>query len=98
MTSARPNESVRLTLLRGGAGVGESGSASTIYGCERVNGITWHRTQLALLSESLNDLERQVEMLESRFLEVLDTSLIDILRRVGRLTSITRGDTTDVVK
>ena len=96
MRSARRNESVRLTLLRGGAGVEESGSAFTTYGCERAVGITSHRTQLQALSELLNDLERQVENLESRFLEVLDTSLIDILRRVGRLTSITRMDTTSV--
>ena len=97
MRSARRNESVRLTLLRGGAGVDESGSAFTTYGCESQGGITWHRTQLQALSELLNDLEREVETLESRFLEVLDTSLIDILRRVGRLHSITRTDTTDVV-
>ena len=96
MRRRKRNESVRLTLLRGGAGVEESGSASTTYGCESQGGITWHRTQSHQLSELLNDLEREVEILESRFLEVLDTSLIDILRRVGRLTSITRMDTTNV--
>ena len=96
MRSARRNESVRLTLLRGGAGVEESGSASTTCGCERVDGITSHRTQLQALSELLNDLERQVETLESKFLEVLDTSLIDILRRAERCLSITREVTTNV--
>ena len=94
MRRRRLNESARLTLLRGGVGVEESGSASTTYGCESPAGITSHRTQLVQLSESLNELERQVEILESRFLEVLDTSLIDILRRAERLLSITRKDTT----
>ncbi len=98
MRRRRRNESVRLTLLRGGAGVEESGSASTTYGCESQGGITWHRTQSHQLSELLNDLERQVEILESRFLEVLDTSLIDILRRAERCLSIIRKDTTDSVR
>ena len=86
--------SARLTLLRGGAGVEESGSAFTTYGCESPAGITSHRIQSHQLSELLSDLERQVETLESKFLEVLDTSLIDILRRAERLLSITREDTT----
>ena len=72
----------------------ESGSAFTTYGCESLAGITSHRIQSHQLSELLNDLERQVETLESKFLEVLDTSLIDILRRAERLLSITREDTT----
>jgi hypothetical protein len=94
MRSERQRGSARLTLLPGGVGVEESGSAFTTYGCERVDGITSHRIQLHQLSESLSELERQVETLESKYLEVLDTSLIDILRRVGRLLSITREDTT----
>ena len=90
------NESVRLTLLRGGAGVEESGSACTTYGCESQGGITWHRTQSHQLSELLNDLERQVEILESRFLEVCDIYSQDILPRVGRLCFITGKDITNV--
>lgn len=97
MRNARRRESVRLTLLRGGDGVEESGYAFTTYGCESQGGITWHRTQLAQLSELLNDLERQVEILESRFLEVLDTSLIDTIRLAERCLSITRRDTTNVI-
>ena len=97
MKSKKQRKSVRLTLLRGGAGVEESGSASTTYGCGSQGGITWHRTQHHQLSELLNDLERQVEILESRFLEVLDTSLIDILRRAERCLSIIRKDTTNVI-
>ena len=94
MRSEKPKGSARLTLLPGGAGVGESGSAYTTYGCERVDGITSHKILEAQLLELLNGLERQVETLESKFLEVLDTSLIDILRRVERLSTITRKGTT----
>ena len=96
MRRRRQSESVRLTLLRGGAGVEESGSAFTIFGPVRAGLTTSHRTQSHQLSELLNDLERQVEILESRFLEVLDTSLIDILRRAERCLSIIRKDTTNV--
>ena len=92
----RTNESPRLTLLQGGAGQGENGSASTIFGPVRAGLTTSHRTQSHQLSELLNDLEREVETLESKFLEVLDTSLIDILRRAERCLSIMRKDTTDV--
>ena len=88
MRSERRSVSVRLTLVPGGDGQGGSGSVSTTYGCERVDGITSRRIQLAQLSGWLNDLERQVEMLESRFLEVLDTLSIDILRPAGRLLTI----------
>ena len=93
----RTNESPRLTLLRGGGGQDENGSASTIFGPVRAGLTTSHRTQSQPLSELLNDLESGIDDLESKFLEVLDTSLIDILRRVGRLTSITRTDITDMV-
>ena len=94
MRSERRSVSVRLTLVPGGDGQGESGSVSTTYGCERVDGITSHRIQSQALSELLNDLERQVEILESRFLEVLDTLSIDIIRPAGRLLSIMREGTT----
>ena len=93
----RTNESPRLTLLQGGAGQDENGSASTIFGPVRAGLTTSHRTQHQPLSELLNDLESGIDDLESKYLEVLDISLIDILRRVGRLHSITRMDTTDVV-
>ena len=91
----RTSRSPRLTLLQGGGGEEESGSAFTTYGPVRVGLTISHRTQHQALSELLNDLERRTQDLESRFLEVLDTSLIDILHRVGRLTSITRMDTID---
>ena len=98
MRRRKQSESVRLTLLRGGAGVEESGSASTTYGCESQGGITWHRTQHHQLSELLNDLERQVEILESRFSEVCVISLEDILHRAERLLSTIKTDTTDVIE
>ena len=70
----RINESPRLTLVRGGDGEEENGSASTIYGPVKAGLTIPQRTNKeVLLSESLNGLERQVETLESRYLEVLDT-------------------------
>ena len=70
----RINESPRLTLVQGGAGEGENGSASTIYGPVKAGLTIPQRTNKeVLLTESLNGLEKQVETLESRYLEVLDT-------------------------
>ena len=97
MRSERRSVSVRLTLPLAGDGQVSNGSAFTISGCGRVDGITWHRIQSQALSELLSDLERQVEILEFRFLEVLDTLSIDILRPAERLLSIIRTDTTDVL-
>ena len=94
MRSEKPKGSARLTLLPGGAGVGESGSAFTTYGCERVDGITSHKILSHQLSVLLNDLERQVEILESKYLEVLGTSIADTILPAVRLLSITREDTT----
>lgn len=74
MRRKRTEESPRLTLVRGGDGEGESGSASTIYGPVKAGLTIPHRiNKEVLLSESLNGLEKQVETLESRYLEVLDT-------------------------
>ena len=67
-------ESPRLTLLRGGGGEEESGSASTIYGPVRAGLTTPQPTnKVVQLSESLNSLEREVQTLESRFYEVCVT-------------------------
>lgn len=82
MRRRKQSESVRLTLLRGGAGVEESGYASTTYGCESQGGITWHRTQSHQLSELLNDLEKEAQILESRFLEACATLNIVMARLV----------------
>ena len=70
----RINESPRLTLVQGGGGEEENGSASTIYGPVKAGlTIPQQTNKEVLLSESLNGLERQVETLESKYLEVLDT-------------------------
>jgi hypothetical protein len=98
MRSERTSESPRLTLLRGGAGEEENGSASTIYGPVRAGLTTSHRTQSQALSGLLNDLESGIADLDTRYSEVLDTLASDILPRVGRLLSITRMDTTDVLE
>ena len=94
MRRRRQNESARLMLLPGGAGVEESGSASTTSGCENQDGITSHKILSHQLSVSLNELESRLETLESRFLEVLGTSLTDTILPAVRLLSITREDTT----
>jgi hypothetical protein len=74
----------RLTLVRGGDGVEDNGSASTIYGPVKA-GLTIPRTtQSQVLTESLNELERQVETLESKSSEVLDT-LSTVLERLAVL-------------
>lgn len=92
----RINGSERPTLTLVGGGKVENGSASTTYGCERVNGIISHRIQLRALSGLLNDLESGIDDLESRYLKVLDTSLIDILRLAERCLSIQREATTRI--
>ena len=94
MRSDRPSVSVRLTLVLDGDGQVKSGSVYTTYGWQRVDGITSRRIQDQALSELLSELERQVEVLESRFLEVLDILSIDILRPAGRLLSTANSITT----
>ena len=92
----RTNKSQRLTLVLGGDGVEANGYVCTISGCESHAGITLPLTSKAVqLSELLNDLERRVEILEYRYLEVLDILTTDILPRVERLRSIKRTGTTE---
>lgn len=91
----RTNESARLTLVRDGDGQVRNTSASTISGCERVDGITSHRTQSQALSELLSELERQIRDRESKYYEVLDT-LSSVMARLAVLLLITiNTDTTD---
>lgn len=74
MRNKRTGKSQRLTLVRGGVGEEESGSASTIYGPVKAGLTTSQRTtKVQALSESLNSLEREVQTLESRFYEVCVT-------------------------
>ena len=84
----------RLTLLRGGAGQEESGSAYTIYGPVKAGLTTPQRTSKEVpLMESLNELERQVETLESKSFEVLDT-LSTVLERLAVLLPFITSTTT----
>ncbi len=90
----RTNESPRLTLVRGGAGEESSGSASTIYGPVKAGLTIPQRTNKeVLLTESLNELERQVETLESKSLEVLDT-LNTVIKHLAVLLPFTISATT----
>lgn len=69
----RTSESPRLTLVQGGAGEGENGSASSIFGPVKASLTTSQTTRPHLHTESLNDLVRIVDDLVSRYLEVSDT-------------------------
>lgn len=77
----RTKQSQRLTLVQGGAGVEESGCASTTCGCESHALITLPPTNKeAQLSELLNDLERKILDLEYRYLEVCAILTTDMAR------------------
>lgn len=82
MRRRKPKGSARLTLLPGGVGVGESGSAFTTSGCESQGGITSHKILSHQLSVLLSDLEREVEILESKYLEVCATLNLVMARLV----------------
>jgi hypothetical protein len=56
---------------------------------------TSHRTQLLVLSELLNSLEREVENLHSKYCEAY-VILIDVMERLARLTSSLSP--TDIIK
>ena len=91
----RTNASPRLTLVRGGGGREESGSALEIFGPKRAGLITTQPTSKEVqLSESLSYLEREVETLESRFYEasVMLNIVISDLVRLGLIGS--KFDTT----
>ena len=96
MRSKRTGESPRLTLVRGGDGAERNGSVSDSYGLTNLVLTTWQRTQDQALTGLLNDLESEVQTLESRYLEVCATLNIVMsdLVRLG-LFGI-RKDTTDV--
>ena len=73
----------------------ESGSASSPYGPMRAGLTTSHRTQLLVLSELLNSLEREVEILHSKYCEAY-VILIDVMERLAKLTSSLSP--TDIIK
>jgi len=76
-------------------GEDESGSASSPYGPMRAGLTTSHRTQLLVLSELLNSLEREVEILHSKYCEAY-VILIDVMERLAKLTSSLSP--TDIIK
>jgi hypothetical protein len=76
-------------------GEDESGSAFTFFGPVRADLTTTHRTQLLVLSELLNSLEREVEILHSKYCEAY-VILIDVMERLARLTSSLLP--TDIIK
>lgn len=78
-----------------GTGAVANGSVSTIYGLESLASTTSHRTSRdQVLSELLNSLENEVEILESKYFEVLNTltSVTEILVR-HYATTIKEGGT-----
>jgi predicted house-cleaning noncanonical NTP pyrophosphatase (MazG superfamily) len=56
---------------------------------------TSHRTQLLVLSELLSSLEREVEILHSKYCEAY-VILIDVMERLAKLTSSLSP--TDIIK
>ena len=78
--------------LVGGEG---NGPASTPYGPVKVGLTTTHRTQLLLLSELLNSLEKDLEILQSKLCEAYATSMY-VMGRLAVLSPIIKEkDTTD---
>jgi hypothetical protein len=76
-------------------GEGESGSASSPYGPMRAGLTTSHRTQLLVLSELLSSLEREVEILHSKYCEAYIT-LISVMEHLVKLNSLLLN--TDITK
>jgi hypothetical protein len=73
----------------------ESGSVLSPYGPVKAGLTTSHRTQLAQLSVLLSSLEREVEILHSKYCEAY-VILIDVMERLARLTSsLLPTDTTE---
>ena len=71
----------------------ESGSASTTYGPVRAGLTTSQVTSReAQLLESLRCLEKKVEILESKYLEVFDTFL-SVTQHLVRLSAFTNATT-----
>ncbi len=74
-------------------GEAESGSAFTTFGPVRAGLTTTQPTSKEVqLSELLNSLEKRVEILESRYSEVLDTFL-SVTEHLVRLGAFTKGTT-----
>jgi hypothetical protein len=98
----RSSQNVTLTLLSGGKG--ESESVSSPFGPAKVGLITLpdpltiRASQDQQLSELLNTLEKQVEILRLRFYEVCATFLTDTTHLVEQTTSSDATTTTEEIK
>lgn len=92
MRTSEPQEPTpKLRLV----GTQENGDASSLYGPRRAGLITTQPTNKAVqLSELLNDLERKVETLESRYFTALDTFIAVMNLLVKRGAFIKDTDTT----
>ena len=66
----------------------ENGNAFSLYGPKRAGLITTPRTHDQALSELLSCLEREVENLNSKYCEVLNTLLIGTTHLVEHTSSI----------
>ena len=76
-------------------GEDESGPVLSPYGPMRAGLTISHRTQLLVLSELLSSLEKEVEILHSKYCEAY-VILIDVMERLARLTSSLSP--TDIIK
>ena len=82
-----------LTLV--GGGEGNNGYASKNYGQGKAGSITSQPTPSQVLLEYLNSLDSEIQTLESKYYEVLDTLSI-VMERLVRLGIIgSKIDTTD---
>ena len=88
--------SQRTTLRLVGAGVGESGSASSPFGPLKVGLITMQKTnEDQVLMELLNSLERKIVELSIKSCEVLNIFLSDTEHLARRTGSSSRTDITN---
>lgn len=69
----RTEGSQKPTLTLVGGGKGRSGSAYDYSGHTRVVSTTSQKTPSQVLLEYLNSLDSEIQILESKYLEVLDT-------------------------
>ena len=65
----------------------ESGFVSTNFGPVKAGLTTTHRTQLLALSESLNSLEKEIEILQSKLCEAYATCMY-VSTRLAKLSPI----------
>lgn len=75
----------------------ENGNAFSLYGPKRAGLITTPRTHDQVLSELLNSLEKEVESLNSKYSEVLDT-LESATKHLVRLTGLLSNTNTTKIK